>query len=198
MGSGMNAPVRSLSTGSDGGVYAGGVFTRAGGVDADRIAYWDGSEWHALGSGLNNIAWAMQFDESGNLYVGGGFNQAGGSPANHIARWDGTSWYAVGGGVDNVVRGWRWMATGGFPGRRFHNSWSLALQLYRSLMGPTGCLWAAAWMPRALAPNDLGDLYVRHFPPQGSVSITSPGGTALTILLLPLTTAIPPQKMSCL
>ena len=32
-------------------LYAGGYFTKAGGVPANYIAKWDGSAWSALGSG---------------------------------------------------------------------------------------------------------------------------------------------------
>jgi trimeric autotransporter adhesin len=34
-------------------VYAGGVFTQAGGNLASHVAKWDGSAWSALGSGLS-------------------------------------------------------------------------------------------------------------------------------------------------
>ena len=34
-------------------LYAGGEFTTAGGVSANRIAKWDGNSWTALGSGMN-------------------------------------------------------------------------------------------------------------------------------------------------
>ena len=57
LGSGMNgsnpgfAPVTALAvSGSD--LYAAGGFTNAGGVEANRIAKWNGSSWSALGSGV--------------------------------------------------------------------------------------------------------------------------------------------------
>ena len=37
----------------DGKLIAGGYFTTAGGVAANRIASWDGSSWSPLGSGMN-------------------------------------------------------------------------------------------------------------------------------------------------
>jgi hypothetical protein len=47
----MNSSVYSLAvSGSD--LYAGGEFTKASGVAANRIAKWNGSSWTALGSGL--------------------------------------------------------------------------------------------------------------------------------------------------
>ena len=44
--------VNALAFGPDGSLYAGGKFTTAGGVTANHIARWDGSDWHPLGSGI--------------------------------------------------------------------------------------------------------------------------------------------------
>ena len=54
--SGTSSSVSALTVFDDGGgpaLYAGGRFTSAGGVAANRIAKWDGSSWSALGSGMN-------------------------------------------------------------------------------------------------------------------------------------------------
>ena len=45
--------VYALAVDASGNLYAGGDFTTAGGVSANRIAKWDGSSWSALGSGMN-------------------------------------------------------------------------------------------------------------------------------------------------
>jgi hypothetical protein len=83
-------------------LYAGGVFTVAGGGAANYIAKWDGSNWSALGSGMNGTVYALA--ASGNdLYAGGHFTTAGGNPADRIAKWDGSSWTALGSGINNVV-----------------------------------------------------------------------------------------------
>jgi hypothetical protein len=86
------------------GVYNGeliavGDFTTAGGVPANRIARWNGTQWQALGTGLNDGAYGLVvFD--GDLYVGGDFTLAGGVPQTKgIARWDGASWHPVAGGA---------------------------------------------------------------------------------------------------
>ena len=87
-------------------LYAGGWFTKAGGVPANRIAKWDGSAWSALGSGmatattLGSLALAVSGTD---LYAGGYFTTAGGVPANGIAKWDGSAWSALGSGMDNYV-----------------------------------------------------------------------------------------------
>ncbi|MBN2384031.1 hypothetical protein JXQ70_14240 [bacterium] len=95
--------VNALAVDDSGNLYAGGHFTTAGGVTANRIARWDGSSWSALGSGLNDTADALAVDESGNLYAGGSFTKAGGVTVNRIARWDGSSWSALGSGMDEYV-----------------------------------------------------------------------------------------------
>ena len=40
-------------------VYAGGWFTTAGGIPANRIAKWEGSSWSALGSGIVSGGFAI-------------------------------------------------------------------------------------------------------------------------------------------
>ncbi|MCB0212770.1 MAG: hypothetical protein KDJ52_25735 [Anaerolineae bacterium] len=92
---------------SNGQLYVGGDFDRAGTVDTDSIARWDGSTWAALGQGLADGDSFLGTPEvyalaaQGNiLYVGGNFKTAGGQPANRIARWNGSSWQALGAGLD--------------------------------------------------------------------------------------------------
>jgi trimeric autotransporter adhesin len=94
-------------------VYAGGLFTTAGGSAATNIAKWNGISWTALGSGMSG-----GFDPStglpdtvvsalavsgGDLYAGGHFTIAGGSAATNIAKWDGSSWTALGSGSSGKV-----------------------------------------------------------------------------------------------
>lgn len=94
-------------------LYAAGDFFQAGGVPANWIARWDGSNWTALGSGLaapgaSGFPYARAlcvFDEDGAgpaapaLFVGGDFTTAGGATVRGLARWNGTTWSAVGGGL---------------------------------------------------------------------------------------------------
>ena len=113
LGSGMNNTVWSLSVFDDGSgegpaLYAGGDFTAAGGIDAGRIAKWNGVEWAAVGGGTSSRVSALTvFDDgSGNgpaLYAGGYFSSAGGVTVNSIAKWDGAQWSALGIGTSGYV-----------------------------------------------------------------------------------------------
>jgi len=101
------ASVFSLAV-SDSDVYVGGQFIQAGGQPANRVARWDGSEWHSLGTGgqngVNNRVWALAV--SGNdVYVGGAFGEAGGQSANRVARWNGNEWQPLESGGQNGVNG---------------------------------------------------------------------------------------------
>jgi trimeric autotransporter adhesin len=95
-----------MVSGSD--LYAAGRFTMAGGVAANNIAKWNGTNWSALGSGIGGsnasvaYVYALAMVES-NLYVAGDFTMAGGGAANRIAKWNGSSWSALGSGLNYFV-----------------------------------------------------------------------------------------------
>jgi hypothetical protein len=88
----------------------GGSFRTAGGISAENIAKWNGSNWSALGLGLEGTGatfrryvYALAVSGS-DLYAAGRFSRAGGSPANYIAKWNGSSWSALGSGINTGVR----------------------------------------------------------------------------------------------
>jgi hypothetical protein len=83
----------------DNQLIAGGAFTTAGGVDAKRIASWDGSSWSPLGSGMNYYGVGALAVYDNKLIAGGDFTTAGGVSVNYIASWDGSSWSPLGSGV---------------------------------------------------------------------------------------------------
>jgi hypothetical protein len=114
----MNGPgVLTMTVFDDGtgpALYAGGYFTQIGGIQAARVAKWNGSTWSALGSGIGSgndyvAALAVFDDGSGSkLYAGGGFNIAGSVHANNIAVWNGSYWQPLGNGLlsfDNNIAG---------------------------------------------------------------------------------------------
>ena len=91
LGSGMNDQVYALAhDGTD--LYAGGQFTNAGGVAANRVAKWDSASgtWTNLGSGMNDLVYALAHDGT-DLYAGGPFTNAGGVAANYVAKWGPTT-----------------------------------------------------------------------------------------------------------
>jgi trimeric autotransporter adhesin len=93
----VNPYVRALAVfddGSGGGpaLYAGGTFTTAGGLAADRIAKWDGVAWAPVSRGMDNDVLDLTVFNDGSgggpaLYAGGRFGTAGGQRAGLIAKW---------------------------------------------------------------------------------------------------------------
>ncbi len=104
LGTGTNDTVYATATAPDGTLYAGGNFTSAGGVSANRIAKWNGTAWSALGTGMGDqVVDVLATAPDGTLYAGGSFTTAGGVSANYIAKWNGTTWSALGTGMNSSV-----------------------------------------------------------------------------------------------
>ncbi|MGH2541749.1 MAG: hypothetical protein ACRDIB_03070, partial [Ardenticatenaceae bacterium] len=101
LGSGMSSRygvfVNALAVAPDGTLYAGGLFSTAGGIPVGNIAKWDGSAWSPLGSGMNSSVEALAVAPDGTLYAGGNFTEAGGISVGRVAKWDGTTWSQIGG-----------------------------------------------------------------------------------------------------
>lgn len=95
---GVEGEVTALALAPNGVVYAGGEFTKAGGVAARHIARWDGRSWQPLGEGIDGEVYAIAVDGD-DIYVAGKFGVAGGVTANGIALWDGAAWSTVGDGT---------------------------------------------------------------------------------------------------
>ncbi|MCR9103144.1 MAG: HYR domain-containing protein, partial [bacterium] len=98
LGPGLNGTVETIVVAASGDVYVGGSFTEAGGITANRIAKWDGTNWSTLGSGLGGTCNAIAIATNGDVYAGGFFSTAGGATVDDIAVWDGTNWSALGSG----------------------------------------------------------------------------------------------------
>ena len=113
-------------------LYAGGYFTTAGGVSANRIAKWNGSAWSALGSGMNGSVNALAV--SGATSTRGGLHHGGRSTANRIAKWNGSAWSALGSGMNEQ----RCQCAGGdrdgpLCGRELHHGRRGERQLHREM-----------------------------------------------------------------
>ena len=111
LGTGIpNDLVSSMTTwdGANGDrLYVGGRFPTAGGVTANGIAAWDGTQWHAMGDGITGwqpyVGAMMAWDDGSGekLYVGGRFDTMDGLSTPLLARWDGETWEQVGDGLIN-------------------------------------------------------------------------------------------------
>lgn len=110
MAGGLNQGVFALGVFDDGAgpkLYAGGKFSMAGGVAAQRIAVWDGTNWSPMGSGANLAVFTFAVHDDGfgpQLYAGGSFTSIGGVAANRLARWNGSQWSAQGELTDGPVQ----------------------------------------------------------------------------------------------
>jgi trimeric autotransporter adhesin len=101
----VNGSVNCLTV-YDGHLVAGGHFSEAGSISANRIAAWDGNLWTALGNGLTGGAYPYVnrvLAKDSTLYVVGKFDSAGTVAAKNIAKWDGSNWAAVGIGANDVI-----------------------------------------------------------------------------------------------
>ncbi len=160
---GINSPANALACDSFGNLYVGGVFTTAGGVEANRIAKWDGSTWSVLGSGMDNQVSALACDSSGNLYAGGGFSTAGGVAANFIAKWNGSTWSALGSGMGRPVDALACDSSGNlYAGGYFTTAGGVAANYIAKWNGST---WSALGSGMdggvgSLACDSSGNLYV--------------------------------------
>jgi hypothetical protein len=67
-------------------LIAGGDFTQAGAIAANRLARWTGSNWETLGSGTDSSVHSLQA-QADNLFVGGEFYMAGERPSMRVAWW---------------------------------------------------------------------------------------------------------------
>jgi hypothetical protein len=81
----------------NGELVAGGDFTSAGGLTAQRIARWDGEQWSSLGPANNTVRALAAYN--GELVAGGLFSSIGGQVVNRIARYNGSQWQSLGTGV---------------------------------------------------------------------------------------------------
>ena len=97
---GSNVGVRDF-TEACGYLIATCEFTEIGGVEAHKIARYNGSVWNPLGCGLDDGSIYDMLEYKGALYVTGQFTEIGCISVNNIARWscDQNIWKDVAGGL---------------------------------------------------------------------------------------------------
>lgn len=107
MNYGFNFGPGDLEIGRKGEIFASGLFTLANNspsatdplIPANRVSYWDGTQWRRMDVGANNTINDVAIAPNGYVYVTGTFTSIGGIAANYIAYWDGSAWNAMGSGL---------------------------------------------------------------------------------------------------
>jgi hypothetical protein len=84
-------------------LYVGGRFVKAGGIQTNSIARWNGQRWLSFSTGVrtgmyDGVVRAIAV-RGNSVYIGGSFKTAGESTVNHIAEWDGNRWLSLGSGI---------------------------------------------------------------------------------------------------
>jgi hypothetical protein len=180
-------------------LYAGGSFTIAGGMIANRIARWNGSSWSALGSGMGGsspIVHALTvFDDGGGpaLYAGGEFSTAGGASASRIAKWNGSSWSALGSGINDDVRTLTVLDDGSGPALYAGGSFAIAGGHVSACIAPWVCTETPppdiTWSPSVQQNRSLS------FTTQDPATATGAAGTtAIKVVIVDLEYPDPPNN----
>jgi hypothetical protein len=86
---------------NNGILYAGGHFTCLGGIAANSVAQWDGTNWSALGSGISGGFVGALAVSGTDLYAG---VSAGSSLSTDIYKWDGTTWTGIHSGYGGHIK----------------------------------------------------------------------------------------------
>lgn len=109
----------------EGKLFVGGSFSKAGTVDVNGVAYWDGANWNKLGTdSINGVKRRLVYEydtlpndtlitrgivyelfaHNNKVYIGGYFHYAGNKSTEGIAAWDITnqSWETLNGGLASI------------------------------------------------------------------------------------------------
>ena len=177
--------MRDVAALPNGDVVVCGQFVAVGGLPANNIARWDGTQWHPLGAGLDVRAECLLPLQNGDLLCGGYFTSAGLAPIPGVARWNGTQWSAVGAGISvgftQFVAELRQLANGDVLAcGKFSGSGATALNCIGRVAG-------AAWQPYGVgfsSENGLPPVYTAIELPGGDVVagglMTISGASAFT------------------
>jgi hypothetical protein len=97
-GAAASTNVSALAMDSRGNLFAGGIFTSAGGQNVTNLARWNGENWSPVGEnsgGLFTDNVRTLFADGGELYASGTLIAPPGvtKPESKILKWDGLSWH---------------------------------------------------------------------------------------------------------
>jgi hypothetical protein len=96
MNGGTNGHINAMARLPNGDIVVGGRFTRAGGVEVNNIARWDGSSWHEMGEGVPVIVQQLRVRANGNLIaLGGRTTLAPDVELVDLKEWNGTGWSSL-------------------------------------------------------------------------------------------------------
>ena len=109
---GTAADVTALSIAPNGDVLAGGNFSLAGGLPADRAARWDGVSWTAVGLYLSGTVHDLLEFATGEVFATGAFLVST-NRARAVARLENGEWQPVPPATNDVVRAVRALPGGG-------------------------------------------------------------------------------------
>ena len=137
-------------------LFAGGSFSRIGGIAAQGIAVWDGTRWTALGSGPDSNGASPVvlsiLPHGGKVYVGVIFTRADSIEASRVAMWDGEQWHSIGEGFDGNVETLAWFKGSLYAGGVF------------SMSGDTVVTGLARWTGTEWVPVGKGVTRPREEP----------------------------------
>ncbi len=192
---GTNSRVTALAVYDDGNgeaLYAGGFFTRAGGVWVGGIAKWDGVTWSALAgpsvTGTSGDVYALAVYDDGSgaaLFAGGSFTMAGGVTVNHIARWNGSVWSELTGaygsmGANNTIYALAVYDDGSGEALYTGGSFTMAGGVTANHIARwSGTTWWSA-LPGPAATGTSGDVYALTVHDDGSGQALFAGGSFTT------------------
>lgn len=167
-GNGIQGAIAAFAVFDDGtgpALYAGGLFTMAGGVPARSVAKWTRSGWAALSSqttnGTNGFVkslLAVSTRRGPSLIAAGEFTEAGGVAVGRIAEWDGRSWSTIAGlpsaGLDDTVNTLALfddgLGTALFAGGVFRRAGDVAVNYIAKW---NGAEWSSLSGPSGVGPN---------------------------------------------
>ncbi len=161
---GVDGSVYAVAISGNGDVYAGGIFSHAGGSPANGVARWNGSAWSTLGTSPNDgtNGWVQAIALSGsNVFIGGYFSMAGGATADFVAQWNGSSWSPLGSGTNSIVLGLAVLGSDLYAGGYFTTAGGTAVNYVARWNG-------TSWLPLGTSPNDGVNDAVFTFATMGS------------------------------
>ncbi len=132
--SGSLGTVRSIAVDPvSGDVYVAGAFNTAGGIRANSVARWDGSQWHAVGAGVTGTVKKVLVQNNRVYLVGGFWSASGNFPTTSLAVWDGSAWSSLVSGL-TYDNGW----SGSLDDAAFMNGDLYVVGVFDTITGTLG------------------------------------------------------------